>query len=421
MLVLAAAMLLGGADLRVEFPLDDTPFNQRHGAEPSMEQSLALSVGFTTLGDWAIDLGLERAFRGKRQALRWLVEVPATLLWSVLLAQLPFGGAWTHEEWHRAVMTSHGVRSRNGVYTAPPFSIAISVDHVADAELSRFKASAPADFVRMSSAGLEANVEHARRLERQWFFDDRPPFRDHLAVAWAFLNSFFYLGGCAMPLSDQITDGYNATETDPADRDFTGMDCTAWAYDLDRPPDEPYQARGTHPLGNGINRYRSWRDLSGRARSFLQAAWWLSLATLVTPGWFTSSLPGVGGSRWTFGVLHQLTSFGQTLDLEVYLRVPKLGEFLGVVHGGFGFSSFYPGLELAFVRAPIAKDVRLSVTLMAWLQEKPGGMLRLRADWQVLEHAYLWAEGDAKTAGWVSGVVYTTPAVELRLGIGAVL
>ena len=52
------------------------------------------------------------------------------------------------------------------------------------------------------------------------------------------------------------------------------------------------------------------------------------------------------------------------------------------------------------VRARIADDVRSSVTVMGWPQ---------------------LAEGLAKTAGFVSGVVWLDAALEARFGVGALL
>ena len=51
--------------------------------------------------------------------------------------------------------------------------------------------------------------------------------------------------------ADKFTIKSNLEERNIAKRDFVGLDCNAWVYDLFR-PNEPYELRGIHPIGNWI-------------------------------------------------------------------------------------------------------------------------------------------------------------------------
>ncbi len=86
---------------------------------------------------------------------------------------------WLHEEWHRAVMVSAYVNSYN------PFTLftkenvsggnAYAVSYVLDENLVLMKANDNASFVRMSSAGGEAQLAAVAEMQRADFF-----YRRHL-------------------------------------------------------------------------------------------------------------------------------------------------------------------------------------------------------------------------------------------------
>ena len=85
---------------------------------------------------------------------------------------------------------------------------------------------------------------------------------------------------------DKIIDKSN--EKDGADiskRDFTGADFTAWADALFF-PDKPYEDRGIHPSGVGINRYIKPSQLSTEARSYLKKQGRLHWLNILSPHLF---------------------------------------------------------------------------------------------------------------------------------------
>src|SRR6185503_15319227 len=83
--------------------------------------------------------------------------------------------------------------------------------------------------------------------------------------------------------SEPTTEEQNRKEgTNVPTRDFTGLDPDGWVYDLFR-PDEPYAARGIHPSGVGIDRYRSESDFTPRERRYLRRQARLSWLNLLNP------------------------------------------------------------------------------------------------------------------------------------------
>jgi hypothetical protein len=64
-----------------------------------------------------------------------------------------------------------------------------------------------------------------------------------------------------------------------------GLPCRGsigWVYDLFR-PDEPYEDRGIHPSGIGIDRYRSESDFTPQERRYLRTQARLSFLNFADP------------------------------------------------------------------------------------------------------------------------------------------
>lgn len=427
-----APPLAASGPFRPRLSLVDVPFNL-HGV-PSMQQALDAEDVVMGGGSWAIDLLGERLERNYRPWVRYLVEVPLQVSWAVLASDaLPGGGAWAHEEWHRAVLSLHGASSFNGVYEFKPFRPFIYVKHVTDEDLARIKEEHPQDFVRLSAAGMESQIADSIQLQRDIFFQRRDPFRDIARLWYDKISVSAYMKICATtPSSEEI--GNDVREVDVAERDFVGLDCTSWIYDLENDR-EPYAARGTHPSGIGIDRYRYVDQLSPEGQHYLKQAGWLSLLNFVAPQLFrVSSLPGLPDEgRWNFALSHQLTSFGQVVDGHLFVSLRGWDVGLTYHHYLNGVRAF-PGLEVLLVRWPLptqAVPAHLSASAQLWLQPEDGrfkdtearlgggGLVELAVG--ILPRLGVFAAVDAKSAGWVTGNVYLDPAVQGRLGVEASL
>lgn len=425
-----------GSERETPIPLTliDLPFNA--SGWPSMMQSLDLGYAATRLPTWGIVRGFDRV---RNPSLRIGLGIMTTY---AVNAPLILVTGWTHEEWHRAVLSHRGIDSRNGIYHPSAWSNGlISVDRVADEDLARLKAEHPADTVRLMMAGLEAQDMLARRIgDHAFLYGDRGVWRGPLyfsetmmfpALQLNFLNALYYYGTCTGPGSDRVTDAENRNTLTVPSRDFTGLDCTAFVYDLHR-PDEPYEDRGAHPYGGGVDRYRSWEDLDGRERSFLRRQLAFHFVDLLDPhlfaidGFRLAGRRGRYSDRWVARAGHSLTPFGYSLDAEVGLRRRRFTG-LFTLRNGINAQSWFPTatarvLDVGLRRVPLAFDFDVD----AWLQPdrlryderraRPGGRLAATVRWRAVPAASLDLTLDGKTAGYVPGNVYLERNLSLRLG-----
>lgn len=409
-------------------PLVDVPFNfaGRGYSFPSMQQSLNLSKDFYQLGHYAI----EEALSGKKRWIRILTEIG----FDVFSTWLPLGNGWMHEEWHRAVLSRRNFASYNDFYNFPIFSNIIAVSHVQDADLIALKRDHPAEQVRLQSAGMEAEWEQNFRFEKEKFFDRDPT--DHLGII--ILNdigSSFYLFHCAGSSSDETTNIQNSQDgSNIPKRDFTGLDCNGWVYDLFR-PDEPYAARGIHPSGVGINRYRKWSDLNGDEQNFLKLTAGLSLLNFLDPNLarfnrFHGTSPFSGDPlEWSTMVRALPTSFGVAVDGNLFWKEGVTNLIL-ILHSYLSPKQYFPGLEVELYRYPLTlfgENENITLRGMAWLQPKKqrfdskagtlGGLAGLRFGHAFSKTFEAFLEVEGKSEGWVAGNVYLDSNLSTRAGL----
>jgi hypothetical protein len=407
----------------LDAPLIDAPYNWNDGyTAPSMRQSLMLTRDLYQYAHHEI---------GARLADRPSTEIISIIGFDLLFTWLPLGDSWLHEEWHRAVLGRYGINSRNDVYDIPLFEDAIAVSHVRDADLMALKAQHPADQVRLSAAGIEAQYELNLLLEKDAFFHGVRNRNGFLLWVNA-VNSIAYLDACAGPEADDYTADFHKEEGARVKvRDFTGLDCTAWVYDLFR-PEESYDARGAHPSGVGIDRYIDWSDLSTDERSYLRRQRNLSLLNLVDP--FLFGYGGFDGSgtstlRWNMSLRHHLTSFGDSTGVNVFLRTSEIDAF-AMLQLFRNHQRVFPGISLELRRLPLlmaTPNAWIGVTAAMWNQPKNqnfyadagelGGQLVIRLDHRLRENIDAYVEADAKTSGWVAGNVYLDANLSMRLGV----
>ncbi|MBN2188175.1 MAG: hypothetical protein JW699_01875 [Chitinispirillaceae bacterium] len=420
---------VSGVDrLEFDLPVFDAPFNGIGGGYtfPSMAQSLALTKGLAQGFHWT--LANYAAKQGDRSGKRTLLSFGA-LFTEFALITLPGGYTWLHEEWHRAVLTGRHIGSYNGVYDFRILSNAIPVSRVADADLVSLKRSYPADMVRLSAAGNEAQLELARSLRRELFFN-----RQECSLEWItlFINTFSpasYLFLCSMPYADQLTDRLERAEgSDISRRDIVGMDFTAWVYDLHRPR-EPYDSgRGAHPSGVGIRRYIRRSQLTAEEKNYLQLQGFLAWLNLLNPqlagkNRFNGKSPFTKTPYfWNAAIVHHLTPFGFTIDGDL-MAAAGTTNAAATLHSYFNGRRYFPGAAVEVDDLPLSifgargAFPRLYVSAQAegWLQPKgllfderaaqPGGALAFSLKAGVTKRLLVSAGASGKSAGWQAGRV----------------
>lgn len=413
--------------VRIDLPFADLPYNARFGGRaPSMQQSLGVTAGVYDAGHLAI----QRAW-GRHT---WLAKATITVA-DYFATGAPFADAWLHEEWHRAVLGHRGVGSRNDVYRLNLLSETISVSHARDEDLARLKREHPAEFVRLKAAGIEAEYALITRLERDQFYRGGRAW--HTALYWlTTINSVLYVADTSD--TDASTDDANRREPTVAMRDISGHDFTAWVRDLHR-PGEPFEARGVHPSGVGVNRYTKTTDLVPEERRYLHRQGRLALLNFLDPNLlgihgFTVRRPAGGPPlRANLAIRHYLTSFGHTVDANVFVKQGPTNLFV-VLHAYANGARTFPGLDVELVdhvRMVGGRRVELSPRVALWTQPagqafrtsdaRPGGLAALRIRVPVARRLGGLAEVEAKTAGWVAGVVQLDRAVNVRLGVSTTL
>jgi hypothetical protein len=336
------------------------------------------------------------------RALRrhWQIAVFDAVVDAVL--PLPFSDTWVHEEFHRAVLQNRGVASADDVYRFRFAPGSIAVSHVRDDNLVRMKAEHPADFIRAHEAGIEGEHALIVRLEQQQFFDRSTSW--NLPLYWfSKANSIAYVMSGSTNQATRDVEKWEREEGSVVSRrDFTGHDFTAWVYDLFR-PFEPYTARGVHPSGVGLRRYIRESDLKSEERGYLHRQGRLALINLLDP-----NLAGLSPARFNAAAAHVLTPFGYAIDLDAFLR-PNI--FI-VVHDYRNAARNFPGVEASLHdRVRIALWQQPANQLFRDKGGRLGGLVSAR-----VHRRKLFAEGEAKSAGWVEGNVHLDRSVTLRIG-----
>ncbi len=391
-----------------------------------MDQTLAYSKNWFQFMHWQI----EKATGGKRHPV---LAKSGIIVFDVFSRMLPFGISWLHEEFHRATFSIRDIDSFNGVWEFKP-AYGYSVKRLKDDDLIRFKKDHPAEFVRMSAAGDEGNDQLSMALEKDKFFNETKTWD----YSFLWVNSFLriaYFWGVSSTFGDEITDDLNEEAgTDMDERDFGGMDPLGWVYDLHRPY-EPYEDRGVHPTGVGINRYRKTTDLTDEENDYLKLQSYLTTLNMIDPFLIgKDEFHGISPFNkkpmlWNAKLAHLLTPFGYTVDLHLFFKQDQ-HKVLFTLHNSFNHEGYHPGLDLRFLRYPlIIKDKRLYVNtrVSLWLQpedlmffsksSKPGGLLSARIYYPINKRYEAYLKLSGKSEGWVAGNVYLEPNISSQVGL----
>lgn len=349
---------------------------------------------------------------------------------------------WAHEEGHRSVLGQYSIASHNGANDPPGTWTGgyIPVYGMTDDALAGLKRDHPADMVRLQSAGWESEILVRAELERITFFHARPGYEVPLYALFSNVSIFGYLDLCLnqAETASMVAQEVAATGGNMFLRDFTGPDCTGWAYDLQR-PDEPYAARGTDATGL-IRRPRLPSDMTAAELAVLRRQRNLSLLNLVDPNLlgltsFTATDPFTKAPfRWSFSVQHVLTSFGGTTGLNFFFAEGDLRLRAELSLGGNGRGYYFPGLVSEIYRYPVRVPwgtLWSSGSVGLWLQPQgqrfdsgtpvPGAMLTALFAQRVFPPVEATLRLTAKTAGWAPGIAELGPMVDVTLGLGLAL
>lgn len=412
------------ARIYVDLPLLEMPFqndvmNTYSNAmsllsNPGMNQSLHWSNSFYTLSHYYID----KAYRNKTYAHLTI------MLFDMMSMYVPLGVAWMHEEYHRSVLTIHRARSFNDVYRFPFFAEFIAVSHVKDSDLIRISDFHKADFRRLNTAGMESQIMQVRQLQKENFFRARRVNHTFLYI-YSIINTFFYIYSCSNTNWDASVDEANKLEGyDVNKRDMTGLDFTAWAYALYN-PQIPYEDRGVHPSGVGLNRYIKPSQLSPAARRYLKTQSFLNLLNLLSPmilGLYDIKLSG--NMFGNASLRHFLTPFGNNIAVDALLKNNRRAYMI-TLNTYSNRSHIFFGLEGNMYNVQLMDNFTTSIGMGGWLQPKnldfydsearPGGFVSTEIAY-TYKRFQTYLELSYKTFGWQPGYVYLDKRFNILFG-----
>jgi len=336
-------------------------------------------------------------------------------------------------------MTSQGVSSRNGIYFPDAWSGGlIPVDQVTDEDLARIKRENPPQSVRLMSAGMEAEKALVYRAGDELFFHGEVRTTKGPAVmaeSWMApvllmteMSTLFYHAACVDPQMDDVIDTENHRLLETLERDFAGLDCTAWVYELKR-PEQPYTDRGPHPYGVGVDRFVKWSDLADSEQAYLRQQLRLHWLNVLNPHLFgiNGFMGGPSGARWIASVGHVLTPWGYTIDTQFGLIRDEVAGKL-VLHNGVSAEGYFPGVDMEIVDQTLPGGrFALDGGIGIWLQprdlrhdsclRRPGGRLHTRVSRRAFAHIDMWGQMSLKSEGWVMGEVELGPGWAGSMGI----
>lgn len=415
--MMLAASAAFAQQIPVDLPLFDSDNFPRGFRGPSMAQSVAATAAFYEESHRAI----ERAFRNHERYARSTVAIFDAI--SAGVVPLPLSDVWLHEEFHRAVLASRGVRSFDDVYHFKLLPEVIAVSRVRDEVLARLKREHPADLVRAHEAGIEGEHQLVEHLEKEHFFRGSTAW--HLPLYWLVkVSSAAYVVSGTSDRMNRWTERWERKEgSNVRRRDFTGHDFIAWVYDLSRPV-EPYEARGIHPSGIGIRRYRRPSDLTPDERLFLRRQGRRALLNFLDSNLVDVDRFKIGSTTLNLTSGHLLTSFGYTTTASLFICHDDTRLFV-ILHRYVNRDRSFPGIDVEMIDrrfALRAHDLATTLRIALWLQPRgqqfrtneatPGLLASVR-----LREQRMFVEIEAKSAGWVAGNVHLDRSVAVRGGI----
>ncbi|MCF3109735.1 hypothetical protein LL912_13220 [Niabella sp. CC-SYL272] len=336
----------------------------------------------------------------------------ATALGTDYLAiKLPYGYAFQHEEFHRAVMTARHIYSYDAVWDFGK-GLDIAVTRVKDADLVYLKKHFPADQVRLLAAGVEGEYAYFRRMQQDNFFRKSGyPF-----VGLSLLGTFHAINYVKLPLSgrfNRITDSILAQDKNNIlARDFTGYDFSSWVYDLFT-PEEAYAARGNWPGGVGIKRPVSAAQLNPEMKRFLKETGHMQYLNLVSP--FMIGINRIQlrpGVLFNFALRSVPTSFGYYAGGDFFLDLYNR-QFLVSLGVNRNDALTLPALEMRTygLRKTASARFDSDVHLAAWLQPRDqlffsrkgvlGMSLGVQPHYALTRRFSLMGSFSYKTRGWM--------------------
>ncbi|MBI2521847.1 MAG: hypothetical protein HYV97_15635 [Bdellovibrio sp.] len=397
---------------------------------PSMQNGVVLSKDYHKGLQWVSD----RFFRTSNDTLlkKTFMFVGEFVVYSL---PLPGSNAWLHEEFHIQALRTVGMKGqKDGVYDYDLSSDTIAVYGVSDADLAAYKLQHPSEWIRSHSAGYEAANVFVTEMQKDDFVSAQGKSTTNFSGYWAaLLGNIFYITAVDEPAIDDDIKTYEREEgSDPLKRDLRGLDFITWTYDLFRPLETFEQARLDHPLG-GKARGVHYEQLSPEERKYLKKQATLSYISLLDPTLFGHNWIG-DDHHYNFNFKHQLTSFGSSIDLNIFYKVGNL-NFYSKLMAQSNHDTYFPGIELQILNyrsslsglfnTPILFTPRLALFTYPSGQDfrtksqEFGHLTALKLGFPWANRFLLSTELQYKSTGFIPGIATLSKEAVMNLAVSA--
>lgn len=343
-----------------------------------------------------------------------------------LAIKLPYGYAFQHEEFHRAVMSTRHIYSYDEVWNFGK-GLDIAVTGVKDEDLIYLKQKHPADLVRLASAGVEGEYRYLQRMREDNFFKQT----NYPMIGISLLGTFHAVNYVNLPFAkrfNSITDSILAHDRDNVlARDFMGYDFSAWVYDLFR-PNEPYEQRGNWPGGVGIKRPIKESDLTPEMKKFLRKTGNWQYLNFVSPFMIgINRLQLKEGYFFNFALRSVPTSFGYYAGGDFFLDFNNR-QMMICIAVNKSKNLVLPSFDWSYHNFKKAANDRLSTSfqISTWLQPKDqmfaaqkssfGFSIGAQPKLKISKNVSLIADFNYKTKGWVFSNPYLDDKFTGRFG-----
>ena len=369
-------------------------------ANPSMGQSLAISTSVYS----AFHFGMKQ-FKDNSNMnviLKNGIYFTGLILGNYVLLYSPFGTTWLHEEYHRAMLTQHGVMSSNPTYRFPFGKAVLPIGGVTMEDFINMKEKGTPGFVRIYAAGIEGEYLLIDNLQRNNFFYNQKLPNEFL-YWWSTITANFYFQAAANSKVGGLLG-----------------DMGVWAYDLHN-PEQTYRGDGSNIA------------LAEDARSYLKKQSYWHFLNFASPMLFGIRSIPLGDSEFSgnFAMRHLLTSFGTAITAQFYLK-NEVFNMAFAYHSYLNSSHYFPAVEVELIDYPVQLGMLgmyLSPRIIFGMQPKDQdfrtnkpellGLLGLRADFMTNSKFLPYIELTGKTNGWVAGNPYLNRGVNAGMGISA--
>jgi len=360
----------------------------------------------------------------KKYILNRLLANITALGTDYLAIKLPYGYAFQHEEFHRAVLSSGHIYSYDEVWKFNK-GLDIAVTNVKDEDLVYLKKNYPADQVRLSAAGVEGEYAYLQRMREDNFFGQT----GYPIVGISLLGTLHAVNYVNLPFAKRfnaITDSILSHDRDNIlARDFTGWDFSAWVYDLFT-PEEPYEDRGVWPGGVGIKRPVKESDLTPEMKDFLKETGNMQYLNFISP--FMIGINRIQikpGYFFNFALRSLPTSFGYYAGGDFFLDFNQRQMLLNL---GINRSKslILPSLDVTCYNIVRGERFNTNINVAGWLQPKNqmfaadkavlGMAIGVQPRFDITKRFSMMADLSYKTKGWVFGNPYLDENFTFRLG-----